>query len=145
MEVLVLCIGGCIFTNLLWRISKLQSLRRRLRRLNKSKKEKQSLILVVRSMYLWERKVLPRWVWDLKYSAITLWAKLLGKLGGLPVYHLGKSRLKIYMSLRSSWYTHAGGTACDSSEWSNPPQGPPISFRDRKDYRTLLNMRGVLC
>lgn len=123
----------------------MQSLRRRLRRLNKSKKEKQPLILVVRNMYLWEEKVLPRWVWDLKYSAFTPWVKLLGKLGGLPVYHLGKSRLKLSMSRHSSWETHVGGTISDASEWPDPPQGPPISFRDRKDYRTLLNMRGVLC
>lgn len=123
----------------------MQSLRRRLRRLNKSKKEKQPLILVVRNMYLWEEKVLPRWIWDLKYSAITLWVKLLGKLGGLPAGHLGKSRLKARKS-RASWKPKPIGFFLSRvTDWLNPPNGPPISFRDRKDYRPLLNMRGVIC
>lgn len=81
---------------------------------------------VGRSLYLWENVALPRWIWDLKYSAITQWVKLLGKLGGIPTSHLGKSRLKT-PSMGSHWYPQPIGFNTSVTEWTDPPLAPPLS------------------
>lgn len=81
---------------------------------------------VGRNLYLWKDVALPRWIWDLKYTALTLWVKLLGKLGGIPVSHLGKSRLKT-RSKGSNWYPQPIGFNTSATEWPDPPLAPPLS------------------
>jgi hypothetical protein len=80
-----------------------------------------------KNMKYWGGTFLPSWVIDLQYSAITPWRKLLGKLGGLPARHLGKSRLKRQQHHHHSWKASVGG--CGTVVWADPPQGPPTDFR----------------
>lgn len=80
-----------------------------------------------KNMKYWGSTFLPTWVIDLRYSAITPWVKLLGKLGGLPSSHLGKSRFKEYQFCHRSWKASVGG--CGTVVWADPPQGPPTDFR----------------
>lgn len=89
-----------------------------------------------RNMKYWGSTFLPSWVIDLRYSAITPWVKLLGKLGGLPSSHLGKSRLKKYQFRHHSWKAVPGGCFRCASEWEDPPQGPP------KDYPSTEQLGG---
>ena len=81
-----------------------------------------------KNMKYWGGTFLPSWIIDLRYSAITPWGKLLGKLGGLPSSHMGKSRLKKYQHRQHSWKASVGG--CGAVVWADPPQGPPTDFRE---------------
>ena len=76
----------------------------------------------------WGGTFLPSWVIDLRYSAITPWVKMIGKLGGLPASRLGKSRLKKYQFRHHSWKAVPGGCLRCASEWEDPPQGPPTDY-----------------
>ena len=97
----------------------------------------------------WEKAVLPEWIIAMRdslyiptYSSITIWRKLLGRLGGVPISHLGKSRLKLFMSRNNSWHTHAGGCTSDSSDWPDPPQGPPETCtKNRQECRIMKKVR----
>jgi hypothetical protein len=76
-------------------------------------------------MGYWEDAFLPLWVECLGYSSKTKWVKILGKLGGLPSSHLGKSRLKYKQSENQrSWKRSVGG--CGAITWADPQQAPPI-------------------
>ena len=81
-----------------------------------------------KDMKYWGGAFLPSWVVNLRYSAITPWVKLLGKLGGLPSSHLGKSRLKKYQFRHHSWKAVPGGCFRCTNEWEDPPQGPPTDY-----------------
>ncbi len=80
-----------------------------------------------KNMKYWGSTFLPSWVIDLQYSAITTW-KLIHD-GGVPSSHLGKSRLKTQQHRHHSWKTVPGGCFRSTSEWEDPPQGPPTDFR----------------
>lgn len=86
------------------------------------------LHLVTPDTAYWKDVLLPRWVVELKYSAITIWAKLFGKLGGLPVSHLGKSKLKLFQNRTSTFKLIPGGCFRATSQWEDPPIGPPITI-----------------
>jgi hypothetical protein len=93
----------------------------------------------------WNKAVLPEWIISMRdslyistYSSITVWVKMIGRLGGLPISHLGKSHLKLFMSHNPSWQSHAGGCTSDSSEWSDPPQGPPKTCTNNRQKRRIM-------
>lgn len=71
----------------------------------------------------WDDAFLPEWVQRIDYSSRTTWAKLLGKLGGLPVSHMGKSRLKFFQVRNQAFKLSIGGNT--NGVWADPPVGPP--------------------
>lgn len=86
------------------------------------KKETPSWLLS--NVVKWKEAFVPEWVYRLDYSSKTKWVKLLGKLGGLPISHLGKSRLKKKQSENQrSWKRSVGG--CGAITWADPQQAPP--------------------
>ena len=78
------------------------------------------------SMDYWHKAFLPEWVQRIGYSSRTQWAKLLGKLGGLPKSHLGKSRLKLFQMHNEAFKITTGGTS--GGVWPDLPVGPPYAF-----------------
>ena len=68
--------------------------------------------------------MVPVWVFQLNYSAKTTWVKLLGKLGGIPISHMGKSRLKIFQKTKASFRVATNGSTFGT--WADPQQAPPI-------------------
>lgn len=87
-------------------------------------------IFVPKGMYLWDRCMLPQWVWDRGYSSITLWRKLFGSDGGIPV--CGRSKCKKQQYRHSNWKISTGGCTKKASEWSDPPTGPTVDHRSKK-------------
>ena len=83
-----------------------------------------------RLRHYWDGVFLPTWVVMLGYSSVTAW-RLMN--GGLPVTHLGKSRLKTRQcENKSSWKLATGGCSGLASDWADPPVGPP-SLRNLLD------------
>jgi len=81
---------------------------------------------IQKEMAKWGRAFLPIWIVLIKYTSITVWKKLLGKLGGLPSSHLGKSKIKYFQPRTPSFKLPTGGCANRSPDWPDPPQGPPL-------------------
>ena len=74
-------------------------------------------------MTFWQAAFLPEWVERIGYSSKTKWVKLIGKLGGLPKSHLGKSRLKFFQARNSSFKIATNGSPVGT--WADPQQAPP--------------------
>ena len=72
-----------------------------------------------RNYEYWRKAFLPEWVQRIGYSSTTSVPFLLGKHGGIPVSHLGKSRLKKKQSEnKKSWKILVGGCTCGT--WADP-------------------------
>jgi len=74
-------------------------------------------------MAFWKAAFLPEWVERIGYSSKTKWVKLIGKLGGIPVSHMGKSRLKFFLVRNSAFKIATSGSTC--GKWADPQQAPP--------------------
>lgn len=77
-------------------------------------------------MDYWSGVYLPEWVERIGYSSKTKWVKLLGKLGGLPNCHLGKSRLKFFQKANASFKIATNGSPVGT--WADPQQAPPLNI-----------------
>ena len=75
-----------------------------------------------KNMKYWGSTFLPSWLVDIRYSAI-MWAAYCANS------RAGKSRLKTQQHRHHSWKTVPGGCFRSTSEWEDPPQGPPTDFR----------------
>lgn len=82
------------------------------------------------SMEYWRKAFLPEWVQRIDYSSRTKWGQLLGKLGGIPFSHMGKSRLKFFLMHATSFKVATGGTS--GGVWPDLPVGPPYDFFSTK-------------
>lgn len=76
------------------------------------------------NMGFWRDTFLPKWICNMRYSSVTIWVRLLGKLGGVPVSHLGKSKLKQLLHRHPSYKTAVGGCTDTASDWPDPARGP---------------------
>jgi len=91
-------------------------------------------------MKYWRKAFLPEWVERIGYSSKTKWVKLIGKLGGIPMSHMGKSRLKFFQARNSAFKIATNGST--SGTWADLQQAPPYAFfnkqivkkRDRYGY-----------
>ena len=83
------------------------------------------LHLVTPDTAYWKGVLLPRWVVELDYSAKTLWTTILYYI---PRSRLGKAKLKLFQYLNSTFKFIPGGCFRSSSQWEDPPIGPPITI-----------------
>jgi len=77
-----------------------------------------------RNYEYWNKAFLPEWVQRIGYSSKTRVPFLLGKHGGIPVSHLGKSRLKFFLARNSAFKIATSGSTC--GKWADPQQAPPF-------------------
>ena len=83
------------------------------------------LHLVTPDTAYWKGVLLPRWVVELHYSAITSWNYM---VCGVPKSHLGKSKIKYFQHHTSTFKLIPGGCLRAPSQWEDPPIGPPITI-----------------
>ena len=79
------------------------------------------------SMDYWKGVYRPEWVERIGYSSKTKWVKLLGKLGGIPKSHMGKSRLKFFQTRNSAFKIATNGST--SGKWADLQQAPPFNIK----------------
>lgn len=117
-------VGAAVF-NLERRTNMEPYFNRKMRRAMASKQNKIKHRIRTYRCY-WDGVFLPTWVVTLRYTSVTLWCRLVGGGLGLPVTHMGKSRLKTrQFENKSSWKLATGGCSGLVSDWSDPPVGPP--------------------
>lgn len=92
--------------------------------------KRNKMFWVSSSMIYWRKAFLPKWIKRIDYSSKTKWARLLGKLGGIPVSHMGKSRLKRDQKHKLSFKIATGG--CSVGVWPDLPVGPPYALFNKK-------------
>lgn len=88
--------------------------------------KRNKILLVVPSMEYWHKAFLPEWVQRIGYSSKTSVPFLLGKHGGIPISHLGKSRLKFFQTANASFKVATNGSTFGT--WADPQQAPPLNF-----------------
>ena len=79
---------------------------------------------VGRNYTYWRKAFLPTWVLKIGYSSKTDVPFLLGKYGGVPVSHMGKSRLKFFKTANASFKVATNGSTFGT--WADPQQAPPF-------------------
>tara|TARA_B110000003_G_scaffold239907_1_gene246228 strand:- start:423 stop:767 length:345 start_codon:yes stop_codon:yes gene_type:complete len=95
--------------------------------------KRNKISLVAPSMGYWHNVFLPEWVERINYSSRTKWVTLLGKLGGIPKSHMGKSRLKFFQKANASFKIASNGSTFGT--WADPQQAPPYAFFNKQTVK----------
>lgn len=88
----------------------------------------------------WRNAFLPTWIQRIDYSSKTKWVILIGKLGGIPISHMGKSRLKFFLKTKPSFKIASNGSPVGT--WADPQQAPPSNLDEARNENKVPALLG---